>query len=79
MIVKFFPLICCDYCRDVFHMEFECPVCEYKHASTSIWHDLFEYEDEDFECEDCGSRFKILSKEGYEKVNIELIRIRNDG
>ncbi len=61
MTIEFYPEICCDYCNEVIHNHFDCPVCNEKYASTSLYGEIDDYY-KDFTCEECNAKF-ILVKE----------------
>ncbi len=72
--VEFYPEICCDYCNDVIHNHFNCPVCFIKGAGTSIYHDSYEEQVGDtFSCEECKTEFKIVSKKWGEEIEVEVV------
>jgi hypothetical protein len=72
--IEFFPEICCDFCNDVIHNHFNCPVCLVEGAGTSIYHDTYEEREGDiFSCEECKTEFKITKKE-FNKVQVEVVK-----
>lgn len=57
-IVEVIPEICCDDCNSVIHNHMEtCPACNDYYASTSAYGEL--NIGQEFECENCGAKFKL--------------------
>ena len=61
--VDFDQEICCELCNEVvhFHMD-ECPVCHETFAATDQYCAVYQCTERGgaFECEECGTSFKIL-------------------
>ena len=74
--VKLEYRICCDECNEVIGSYFEeqCPCCNKKYASTSINMYLNEFIGHTFTCNECDSKFKLLS-EDYPDAVIEVIKV----
>ena len=56
--------LCCDYCNEIIHSHFDCPVCKYENAGTSIYGGFDEIDDEfsnPFKCEECKSEFLVVA------------------
>jgi transcription elongation factor Elf1 len=66
--IDFKPEICCEYCNDIIHNHFDCPICNKHFASTSIYGEY--WEETEFSCEECKAKFKLVDKENnlWEKV-----------
>ena len=64
--------MCCESCYEITHTFFECPICNNKDAGTTIYESVYEVEDKNFECLECGASFKIISI-GYEFSEIEFL------
>ena len=63
MKFEFYPETHCDYCGEVIHCHFDCPMCNKNYAGTDLYGDsLFELRvGETFSCELCGAEFKKVS------------------
>lgn len=67
--VEFDTEICCEQCMEAIHFHFSdnCPVCGSLYAGATDYdcpggaYDCFRDADGLFSCEDCGSRFKMLT------------------
>ena len=35
--IEIFPETCCDYCNDVVHNHFTCPICKDDYANSNIY------------------------------------------
>lgn len=64
----FYPEICCEECWEIIHNHFHCPICNTQDASTSIYGESWDVEE--FSCEKCKAKFKIVDKENnlWEKI-----------
>ncbi len=63
--------ICCDYCDEIIHNHFKCPICEKNYASTDAYDYFDEYETK-IGCEECGSNFIVIERYyPYFKVKLE--------
>ena len=72
---EFYSEICCDYCNEVIHNHFDCPVCKKEYAGTSMYHEIDPSWDEIFHCESCKAEFKLLGRneEDWNVWNLEQI------
>jgi hypothetical protein len=78
--VEIYPEICCDDCNGVIYNHFDCPVCKKIYAGTDAYGEILPDEDINtfIECENCNSKFKILSINWYKNtLKIELIEKNN--
>ena len=64
--VKFYGEMCCDFCNDIIHNHFTCPVCKDYYAGTDIYMALSDDEVTEFTCEECGSRFTTIDGSALE-------------
>jgi hypothetical protein len=66
MKLEIYSEICCDYCNDVIHNHFDCPVCKEFNVGTSIYHSMYDMEiGEILECNDCHAQFKLIKKDTW--------------
>lgn len=68
MKLEFYPEICCDYCYDIIHNHFGCPVCGDDYARTDMFgsmHDYIEKVGDSFCCEECDSEFVLIEGTHY--------------
>ena len=78
--IQLYPEICCDYCNEIAHNHFDCPVCKQENAPTDIYGNAVE--DDEFECENCGSKFEFIKKEPpyhvcrYGQIEVKLLNQR---
>lgn len=56
--ITFYEEICCEDCNEVIHNHFTCPICKEKYAGTTLYSKVELEYDKDFECEECGAKFK---------------------
>lgn len=59
--IDFQPETHCDYCNEFVHNHFDCPVCNTKSASTSIYGEYWDVDE--FECEKCKAKFRRVYEE----------------
>jgi hypothetical protein len=66
--IELIPEICCDDCGDVIHNHLqECPACKDWYASTDAYGEL--EIGEEFGCEKCGAKFKLIGWYEAEWIN----------
>ena len=58
--VEFYSEVCCDFCNEIIHNHFTCPVCKDDWAGTGIYMDLYDDKITEFTCEECGSSFTTI-------------------
>jgi hypothetical protein len=66
--IEVYGEICCDYCGEIIHNHFDCPVCEAKYTATDCYYNLSEsyYSDEAIiDCAKCKSKFKLVEGNAY--------------
>jgi hypothetical protein len=56
--------ICCDSCNEIIHNHISCPVCKKTYAGTDQYCSL--YDEKELSCEECGTRYKLVSESWYE-------------
>jgi transcription elongation factor Elf1 len=66
-VIDFYSDVCCEWCGEVIHNHFDCPVCKRKYASTSIYG--ASWDENIFHCEECGSEFKRIKEDIWEFNN----------
>jgi len=72
MKVNWWSELCCEFCGNIIHNHFHCPVCNIPYASTSIMGDLYEEDFPlEFECEECRAKF-IINKNNYDSGKVEI-------
>jgi hypothetical protein len=56
----------CDWCKEIAHNHFDCPVCKSLYAGTSVYGDMNDLLDvgEAFECEECRAKFTLRDRSG---------------
>ena len=68
MKLEFFPETCCEICGNIIHNHFDCPVCKKENSGTSMYHPVDwlgdVMGDETFHCEECNTKYKLISKSG---------------
>jgi hypothetical protein len=58
--------VCCDYCNEVVHNHFDCPVCGEKSTASDNYYDLNEDKgDCTVECK-CGAKFNTKHERPYD-------------
>lgn len=76
---KIIPEICCEFCNEVIHNHFDCPVCKNGFAPTNIYGNFDEYGDGEYDgslttiivCEKCKTEFQIMDRDGLD-IEIEV-------
>ena len=66
---------CCDMCVDIMSLNFNCPICNTKKASTSIYWDLEERNTQgfyQFHCEECYTHFRTKELSVHKEIIIEV-------
>lgn len=64
MKLEIYPEECCEVCGETIHNHFNCPVCKTRFASTDQYGSFYEeVAPITFSCEECHTKFKLLS--GY--------------
>lgn len=56
--IKFYPELCCEYCGEVIHNHFDCPICKKSYASTDQYGSI--EESKTIFCDECDSEFEII-------------------
>lgn len=68
--VNWMSELCCEYCGDIIHNHFDCPICNFKNAGTSIYCATYELskDDKEFECEECRAKFLYVGYKNHEHI-----------
>lgn len=67
MKLEFYPEMCCEFCNEVIHNHFHCPVCNDKYAGTTIYGSIMEnftdcfMIDTSFSCQECKTTFEVIT------------------
>lgn len=56
-LTNIYTEICCDFCNEIIHTHFECPICKNDYAGTTMYGDP--WDEDSFTCEECGSQFVL--------------------
>jgi len=76
--INIYPEICCEYCMEIIHNHFDCPICHAKYVPTDIYGDIQQDIRDKGEviitCEECGASFKCKSSENYQEGIWEVIQ-----
>lgn len=67
--IEFESEVCCDECCEIVHNHFDGPICNKDFAGTSIYDAPSDYDE--FECEECGAKFKRITREDWRFLGIE--------
>jgi len=68
--IELYPETCCDFCGEVIHNHFDCPICKGGNEPTDLY-DRFDIRfNKNISCEICNTKFNVLSVD-YEELIIE--------
>ena len=61
MILEIYSELCCDFCNEIIHNHFDCPICLIEYAPTDAYLDI-SMEPPGFvlKCEKCNAQFKLV-------------------